>query len=434
MSVTRGELEGLDRETLIARADGAGVAKARILTRQELVDELLLRSATDDATKDRSRGLFGRARDLLARLVERGLNKPEAADRIRSVGRPVVSRPSAPAALPTLTLAEIYVAQGYRERATETLERVLSAEPEHAAARALLTRLRDAAFPVPTPKMPPEVDVDDAKEASLEKQAAPAVGASEAVRPAPAVPAPPAEPSFMLDDSPLPQRYDVDECVAVAMDPRTLYVYWEVRDRTLEELRSQSHGAELAIRVVAVEPAWNAPQTSVRDYEVHSSLGEIFVRDLPPGSVLRAAVGVRSAGERRDFVPVAHSLPVETPQSSPALLAGTHIVRWTASGAFPVTGHEHDGPVASVVASLAALIARLRKDAASASRRQMGPPAAPAAFPVTTSLASPAAQASLASPLAPRAPTLPAVLAEPAVMIGALGASEEFAGGPPYER
>jgi hypothetical protein len=64
----------------------------------------------------------------------------------------------------------------------------------------------------------------------------------------------------------------------------------------------------------------------------------------------------------------------------------------------------------------------------------MGPPAAPAAFPVTTSLASPAAQASLASPLAPRAPTLPAVLAEPAVMIGALGASEEFAGGPPYER
>jgi hypothetical protein len=432
MSVTRGELEGLDRETLIARADGAGVAKARILTRQELVDELLLRSATDDATKDRSRGLFGRARDLLARLVERGLNKPEAADRIRSVGRLVVARPSAPAALPTLTLAEIYVAQGYRERATETLERVLSAEPEHAAAQALLIRLRDAAFPVPTPKMPPEVDVEDAKDASVEKQAAPAVGASEAVAPAPAVAAPPAEPSFMLDDSPLPQRYDVDECVAVAMDPGTLYVYWEVRDRTLEELRSQSRGAGLAIRVVVVEPAWNGPQTSVRDYDVHTSLGEIFVRDLPPGCVVRAAVGVRNKAEPRDFVPVAHSPPVETPQSSPALLVGTHIVRWTASGAFRVTGHEHDGPFASVAASLAALIARLRKDSASASRGQMGPSATPVA---TTPLSSPAVEASLASPAAPREPHSPAVpVVVPAVMIGALGASEEFAGGPPYER
>src|SRR5579859_1809196 len=102
----RSELERLDRDALIARAEAAGVGRARILTRPELVDELVMRSATDDATKQTARGLFGRARDLLARLVERGLNKPDAAERIRAVSWPAW-RSTAPAALPTLTLAEI---------------------------------------------------------------------------------------------------------------------------------------------------------------------------------------------------------------------------------------------------------------------------------------------------------------------------------------
>ena len=141
--MNRVELEGLDRDALIARAEAAGVTRARILTRPELVDELLLRSATDQASKQRSRGLFGRARDLLASVVERGLNLPDAADRIRSVGGLPSSHPSAPAALPTVTLAEIYAAQGHRSRAIETLDRVLVREPDHAAAEALLAQLRD---------------------------------------------------------------------------------------------------------------------------------------------------------------------------------------------------------------------------------------------------------------------------------------------------
>src|SRR5271166_595063 len=135
--MNRAELERLDREDLILRAETAGVTRARILTRPELVDELLLRSSTDYATKQRSRGLFGRARDLLASVVERGLNLPDAAERIRAMGGVVASRPSAPAALPTVTLAEIYAAQGHRERAIETLDRVLTREPDHAAASAL---------------------------------------------------------------------------------------------------------------------------------------------------------------------------------------------------------------------------------------------------------------------------------------------------------
>lgn len=389
MSLTRGELENLDRDALIERAEGAGVARARILTRPELVDELLLRSATDSVTKERARGLFGRARDLLASLVERGLNKPDAADRIRSVGRPL-GRPSSPAALPTLTLAEIYVAQGYRERAMDTLERVISTEPEHAAARALLTRLRDAAFPVPSPKMAPEGEEDAPETPAVAGVPLDPASPPPPVPGLPAAPAPPAEPSYMLDDSPLPPRYDVDECVAIAVDPRAIYVYWEARERTMEHLRAHSNGAVVAIRVIAVEPAWDGPHTSVRDYDVRATLGELFVHDLPPGAAIRVAVGLRSEAA---FIPIAHSQPLETAQSSPALGVGAKLVRWTPEGTSPVV---EAGAGGSDVSRVAGAVGRLRKD--SASKRGRAPSAT----------------------LAPSAP---------GATLAALGASEKLAGG-----
>jgi len=363
--VNRAELERLDRDALIARAEGAGVARARILTRPELVDELLLRSAIDDVTKERARGLFGRARDLLARLVERGLNRPETADRIRAVGRPAV-RASAPAALPTLTLAEIYVAQGYRERAIETLERVVSAEPEHATAKALLARLRDAAFAVPSPQMPPETDSEDSEDPAAVASAQAA--ARPPAPPLPAAPAPAAEPSHMLDDAPLPPRYDVNECVALAVDPRTLYLYWEVRERTIEDLCPSLAERAIVIRVVAVQPAWSGPNSSIRDIEVRATLGELFVHDLAEGAVVRAAVGVRRGAE---FVPIVHSAALEMPPSSPAPLSGTKLVRWTPDGAQPVARGEADG------AALMGAVGRIRKDYASTWRTiqpMRGPP------------------------------------------------------------
>jgi hypothetical protein len=373
--VTRGDLERLDRDALIARAEAAGVARARILTRPELVDELLLRSATDDVTKERARGLFGRARDLLARLVERGLNKPATADRIRAVGRPV-GRPTAPAALPTVTLAEIYVAQGYRERAMETLERVLSAEPDHLVARALLDRLRDAAFPVPAPRMPPESDQEDGRDHAM-GTAGPAPNASAVLEPASSSEqAPVAEPTHMLDDVPLPPRYDVDECVAVAVDPRTLYVYWEVREGTMEGLRARSVQATITIRVVAVQPSWSGPEATVRDLAASGALGELFVGDLPPGSVIRAAVGVWTGAE---FVPIAHCPPVEIPPSGPAPLPTARLVRWTPLATRPIADDEEDGP------AIRRVIHGIRQDSASAWRQVQPVRVLPATVPLGAS-------------------------------------------------
>src|SRR5690606_37136937 len=69
---------------------------------------------------------------------ERGLHLPEAASLLRStqVGR----TPAPPPPLPTVTLAEIYAAQGYHAKAVTVLDEVLRREPDHAEARALRDR------------------------------------------------------------------------------------------------------------------------------------------------------------------------------------------------------------------------------------------------------------------------------------------------------
>lgn len=322
--MNRAELERLNREELILRAEAAGVVRSRVLTRPELVDELLLRSTADYATKQRARGLFGIARDLIARVVERGLHLPDAAERIRALGTPTSARPTAPAAVPTVTLAEIYAAQGHRARAVETLEGVLAREPEHLAAAALLARLRDSRFRIPAPRMAPE---EEAIPVHAPEPASDAKGTAQS------------EPSHMLDDAPLPPRYDVDECVAIPVDPVTLYVYWEVRARTLDYVRGDHPGGAIVLRVVVIVPTWDGPQTSVRDHEVHSTLGDFFVRDLPAGCVVRAAIGYRDGTV---FVALAHSPALETPPDAPSPLIAETLVRWTRGGTVRVSAVDPD--------------------------------------------------------------------------------------------
>src|SRR5262249_38446490 len=85
----------------------------------------------------------GRARDLLARVVERGLHLPEAARALR--GASPDPWPPPPPPLPTVTLAEIYAAQGHFDRAIGVLDEVLAREPDHEGARELRGRLVEQA-------------------------------------------------------------------------------------------------------------------------------------------------------------------------------------------------------------------------------------------------------------------------------------------------
>jgi hypothetical protein len=323
--MNRTELERLDRDSLITHAESAGVERARILTRPELIDELLLRASRSREDVARARGLFGRARDLLARVIERGLHLPDAADRLRGRPPPPATPRSNAAPVPTVTLAGIYAAQGHRDRAVETLKNVLDNEPEHAVARTLIDQLEDAAYAGPMPPaLPPETDL-------------PTAAADE-----PPQPPPPRQPPRL----PTPRapvrvgtKHDTDECIAFPASPGTLFVYWDVSDGTRDRFLAAHPGGTLAIRVLLVEPTWDGPASVVRDLDVASVQGDSFVKGVPEGVHARVAVGWSAAGK---FHPVAHSpaLELETDGEGRALPGA--LKRWTLAGTVPLGRTDRD--------------------------------------------------------------------------------------------
>jgi hypothetical protein len=131
----------LSRVELLRLAQGLGVVDADVMTRAEL------RAAIDKAQRPERAALdphpvtwVGVARRLLASVVERGLNLPDAAALIRGDTK-LMAPPMAPPPVATVTLARIYAAQGHLDRAIGTLDEVLESDPDHELARDLRTQL-----------------------------------------------------------------------------------------------------------------------------------------------------------------------------------------------------------------------------------------------------------------------------------------------------
>lgn len=132
-------LEHRSRYELVEEARALGVERPERMTMQELKDEIL-RLTLSEEEQVGARGLFGVARAMLASVVEAGLKMPDAAKVIRgdvTLDLPVRSR--SPVA--TVTLAEIYAAQGHRARALAVLDEVLAVEPDHEEARRIQREL-----------------------------------------------------------------------------------------------------------------------------------------------------------------------------------------------------------------------------------------------------------------------------------------------------
>jgi hypothetical protein len=133
-------LDSMSRDELVAHARALGAKRPEVMTRVELRDEIIRLSEPDTAAQRRSRGWLGVARDLVASVVESGLNMRDAAAAIRGDQRSDLEW-LGPPPVATVTLAEIYVAQGHPERALGILDEVLAREPDHPAAFALRERL-----------------------------------------------------------------------------------------------------------------------------------------------------------------------------------------------------------------------------------------------------------------------------------------------------
>ncbi len=342
--VDRAELDRLGREALVERARRLGVERPEVMTRVELADEIVRRAVTDVDARRRARGWLGVARDLVASLIEQGLNMPDAAKLVREASlTPAGIRHNPPVA--TVTLAEIYAAQGHVRRALAMLDEVIAKEPDHKVARTLRDRLAGSAKSAP-PDPAPDRDEDvEPPEAASGPQAAPAamvasavsevVSASTAAVPsvvahlhepdatvakgAQLQPSEPPPDSEVDSDRPTPVMAHVAPVLPKPADPVTsavadapavsrgaagamessvilvrgqgerVYVYWELGDAVFSDPRGRA-----VVRVVTHLPGWNGAERRERSLELSTQTGEAWLTGIPERAVVRAAAGFPS--------------------------------------------------------------------------------------------------------------------------------------------
>jgi hypothetical protein len=281
------DLTSLTNAELVERAERLGLTNAATMGRDELLSSIRTLIPPPSARG----GWLGRARDLVARVVERGLHMPDAAKILR--GAPP-SQPVPPPPLATVTLAEIYAAQGHFVKAIKVLDEVLEREPDHAEARKLRERYSGASMPAPPPAPPAAPDGPAAPE------------------PAETVDAETAEPPTLVEDASSAATAGVDDVVCLATDPTTVYVYWELRPITFARARWRDARGKLVLRVSCFSP--HAPATL--DLDVDALTGDRFVRGLEPGSEVRICVAWVGP---RGFTPLAVAAELQMPRDYRAL-------------------------------------------------------------------------------------------------------------------
>jgi hypothetical protein len=310
-------LESLGRDDLILHARRLGVAKPELLTRVELKDEIVRLSESDERRRSQLRGWLGVARDLIADIVEQGLHLPDAAALIRGEVR-VTASPTPPRAVATVTLAEIYAAQGHLQRALGILDELLANEPEHEVAQALRERLlaeRDHR----------DVPVTDTAEVEAHDTLPPGAEETPLAEPEPE-PELEAEPRLARDNgvhavaAPKPTN---DTCALIAERNRA-YLYWELVPETFERMRTLRSDGAWTIRVVGMTPSWDGAVRVERTLIPESHRGAAFVDGIGDAAVVRAAIGWQSAS-RFEPVIVASELGLDADERA--------VVRWSPPGA-----------------------------------------------------------------------------------------------------
>jgi len=270
----------MSRDELVAAARAVGVRHPELMTRVELGDEILRARERTQPGPGTARGWLGVARDLLARLVERGLNLPNAAALIRKGPTAFVSS-NLQAPVATVTLAEVYAAQGHPKRALAILDDVLRNEPDHAPARLLRERL--------------------AREygARLPKEA----------RPVPVEPA----------------SVNVDFAATIASGVGGVHVYWELRPAVERVLGRRYPNGHPVIRVLTFVPDWDGAQRVEEELRITALRDRYWVDVDRPGTVVRAVLGWRSDSGFRPIavgLPLSESGEVVSGWHSPGRLAG----------------------------------------------------------------------------------------------------------------
>ncbi len=286
MGTVRDELETRPRAELVRRAKTLGVAHAETLTRPELIDEIVSASVPDEKERRLARGLLGRARDLVARVVEKGLHLPDAAQRILTPvgGLP----PNAPDPIATVALARVYARQGHRAQALAVIDEVLRLDPHNAAAITLRKSLSSPSRQEPKAEAAP-AELDPST--GVEPQSTTAVptsgeetAAAEILAPSPGV--------LSQEHAGIPKR----DAIHVTRDHNRIQIAWRLRPVTFARGRAHSPSGQLVVRVIHTLVSNQGPDVKQEDVEIDRLAGSLRVT-RPEGSLSsHVALGWRDGG------------------------------------------------------------------------------------------------------------------------------------------
>ncbi len=341
-----GRLQALSRDELIARARAAGVGNPEAMTRPELVDEIVRRTEQDAGRRRAARGWFGVARDLLASMVEQGLHLPDAAALIRGDANFSV-RMRQP--LSTVTLAEIYAAQGHLGRALRMLDEVLALEPDHHVARSLRERIAvekvarglptepppgaevelpviPMSPPAPDPSPPDGAPGDGTEDGLASGAAAPEVAGVAAAADEPdSIPPTERHPSELRRESPVvvpaapPAAPPASLAAAFwALRGGSFCVYWEIDAARRAAAEVCWPGGHLALAVLFACPRLGVARVISREIALAEPAGVVRL-DAPRLDVAgRAALGWRRGDE---LIPLVVAASVDAPAPGAAARA-----------------------------------------------------------------------------------------------------------------
>lgn len=262
-----------ERQELVTRAQALGIERPDLLSVAELGAAITQRSAPIE--HDEPRSWLGVARDLLASVIEQGLHLPDAAALLRAV--PVRNKRRAPQPVATVTLAEIYAAQGHADRARAVLAQLLAREPSHAAARRLLDRLDQAApGAAPDAAAPPVAKV--AAPPVVEATAAPATRETE-------VAAGRVHAGEVAGGEPPP-------VAAIATRGPRFELCAERRGgAVIARWRAEGADAPLVLRMVTFEPTWDGARRRHEDWAIATATGERELQVASRRAELLVALG-----------------------------------------------------------------------------------------------------------------------------------------------
>ena len=340
------DLERLSREQLILKARVLGVERAELMTRVEMRDEIVRRSEPDLVQQKRARGFLGVARDLVASVVEAGLNLPDAAAIIRGEGARE-NEWKGPPPVATVTLAEIYAAQGHLDRALRMLDEVLAKEPDHDPARALRDRLAagvDIPAPAPrrrqkitfadpepivpivvegepAPETPPEpaaapvnvpvpVPVPDSPSPTVEapqpvEAPEPAAAASEPVEaPEPVEASAPAAAAPVNVPVPVPvpdSPFSSPSLLTLSLSGQR-QIYWELASHTWDALRLRAPQGRALLRVISFRTRAGKVEKTSQDLTPDAEVGSAVLPGVRADAVVRAVLGWEADGRFLPFV------------------------------------------------------------------------------------------------------------------------------------